>query len=105
MGTLRDYTNCSFDNGRVVCRGEVVRDAVQVVSSFAPTTSMRIEFRTGGGFDLQADESIELYRSRKYTVTAQRNLTKGYHECDRAESPYSSRSAFGVATLLLERDA
>jgi L-histidine N-alpha-methyltransferase len=104
MGTLRDYTNCSFDNGRVICRGEVVRDAVQVITSFAPTTPMRIEFRTGGGFDLQADETIELYRSRKYPVTAQQKLTTGYTELDRAESLYSSRSAFGVATLLLKRN-
>ncbi|HEX4438341.1 MAG TPA: L-histidine N(alpha)-methyltransferase [Solirubrobacteraceae bacterium] len=102
MGTLQDYTNCSFANGSVVCHGDVVRDAVQVVTSFTPTTAMKIEFRTGGGFDLGAGEAIELYRSRKYTVNAQRSLLAGYHECDRAESPYSGRSAFGVATLLLD---
>jgi hypothetical protein len=82
----------------------MINETVQVVTSFAPKAAMQIQFRTGGSFELQGDESIELYRSRKYTDSAQGKLVTGYHELDRAESLYSSRSAFGVATLLLERD-
>jgi hypothetical protein len=102
MATLCDYTNCSSDNGRIVCSGAADDDLVEMIASFKPNERMTVRFRSGGEFPLGESETIELYRSRKYTDKAQRDLVGGYADVIRpSHTPYPGGDPFGVVTMLM----
>jgi uncharacterized SAM-dependent methyltransferase len=104
MAALCDYTNCRLETGRIVYDGQAISDdLLQVTTSFAPLKALKVEFRDGNEFTLKAQQTIELYKSRKYTQKALEELLSDFTELKVASSLYSTGSAFGVVTKLLRQ--
>jgi hypothetical protein len=94
----------TLDGADVTCDAHVDEGLViEVTTRYTASVARTVTFRNDDHFLLQAGESIELYKSRKYTAAGQARLLAGFAEQGRDETPYSTASDFGVATLLLSR--
>lgn len=99
MAALTQYTNCTSESGRVVYYGQVSGPAIEITTFFTPHKRLEIYVSDTDHFPLGAKESIELYRSRKYTPKALESLFAGFSQLSQKETSYSSD--FGVVTNLL----
>ncbi|HET7454152.1 MAG TPA: L-histidine N(alpha)-methyltransferase [Solirubrobacterales bacterium] len=99
MAALTQYTNCTAESGRVVYDGHSSGTAIEITTYFTPKKRLEIYVSDTDHFPLGTKESIELYRSRKYTPEALENLFSGFSELSQKDTPYSDD--FGVNTSLL----
>ena len=99
MAALTQYTNCTAESGGVVYEGQASDTAIEITTYFTPHTKLEIYVSDTDHFPLGTKESIELYRSRKYTPDALKFLFEDFTEIDQKETPYSKK--FGVVTSLL----
>lgn len=99
MAALTQYTNCTSESGKVVYNGDVSKQAIEIMTSFSPRKRLEIYVSDTDHFGLGTKESIELYRSRKYTADALDALFADFSELAKKETSYSKD--FGVVTSLL----
>lgn len=99
MAALTQYTNCTAESGRVVYDGQLSNSAIEITTYFTPRSKLVIYVSDTDHFALGTKESIELYRSRKYTPKALSNLFAEFSELAQKETSYSKD--FGVVTSLL----
>ena len=99
MAALTQYTNCTPGSGDVVHQGRAVGDVIEVGTLFTAKEPLTVYVSDTDQFVLQKDESIELYRSRKYSPRALESMLEGFHELESGDTEYSEY--FGVVTMLL----
>ena len=99
MAALTQYTNCTQESGRVVYDGQAAAAAIEITTYFTPRTKLEIYVSDTDHFPLGTKESIELYRSRKYTTQGLQSLFSEFSELAQKETAYSKN--FGVTTSLL----
>ena len=109
LATLLEYTDLSRDQGQVEPSGEIIDDAaLQITTRFTVEKRQKVELKDGDHFDLQKDDPIELYISRKYSEVALESLYSGFHRVATTSTRYRSRSltrtGFGITMDLLELD-
>lgn len=99
MAALTQYTNCTSESGEVTYDGRVSASGIEIRTFFTPKKKLEIYVSDTDHFPLGSKESIELYRSRKYTPDALQGLFGRLVELDRKGTSYSSN--FGLVTSLL----
>ena len=99
MAALTQYTNCTSESGKVIYDGQVSQSGIEIRTFFTPRKELEIYVSDTDHFSLAPKESIELYRSRKYTTEALEGMFSRLSQVDCAETPYSHD--FGVTTSLL----
>ena len=99
MAALTQYTNCTAESGNVSYDGAVSGKAIEITTYFSPKKRLEIYVSDTDHFALGTKESIELYRSRKYTQEALTSLFSEFSELEKKETAYSKQ--FGVMTSLL----
>ncbi len=107
LATLLDYTDLTRDQGQVEPSAEVIEEAaLQITTRFTVDKVHKVELKDGDHFDLQKDEPIELYISRKYSEAALQSLYSGFRNVATNSSRYRNRSlsrtGFGITMDLLE---
>lgn len=104
MAALSQYTDCISSSGSVVYEAAVRSGKIEVSALFAPEKDRVIHLTDGDHFDLKINETIRLYKSRKYTDDGLATLLRGIEEIDESRTSYGDSAGFGVVTKLLRRD-
>jgi L-histidine Nalpha-methyltransferase len=100
MAALSQYTNLTTESGVVEHQGRVSGRCLEVATVFTAGTALDIYVNDNDHFVLPPDQSIELYRSRKYTEGAFAELIGGFTVLRNSQMPYSRE--FGILTSALK---
>ncbi len=99
MAALTQYTNCTHESGSIVHKGQVIDGAIEIRTRFTASEPLMIYVNDTDHFELEVDDGIELYRSRKYTPESLDRLFSDLVEVKKEPTPFSKD--FGVVTSLL----
>jgi L-histidine N-alpha-methyltransferase len=108
MATLREYTNLHLGLGKVVPTAEVEDGVISITTRFSAAKRLTVESKDGDTFVLEKGEDIELYKSRKYTAEALKELLSELTRRANTRSGYSGKAGggtgFGIAMQLLSQE-